>query len=158
MGDILGENETELDEQLVLTLRNLNKQMYLIQGRLQEALKPVIELQKELARTIKKAEISEAIKQYSDQLMELQCKIEPAIERIRELQKNWSLIQTSIEIDPSILLPPEMLKLIEIEAKIDELYKDVQELKETKRIEREEYEKLKRKLKELEEELGKAYQ
>jgi len=80
------------------------------------------------------------------------------MEQIQKLQENWSSIQTLIEIDPSALISSEMLKLSVIEEKIDEIRKDIEELKEAKQIEKEEYEKLKRKLKELEEELDKAYQ
>ncbi|AKG90977.1 hypothetical protein GAH_01744 [Geoglobus ahangari] len=83
--------------------------------------------------------------------------MKPIVDQIQKLQGNLNSIQLTTDVKP-ILTSPVMVRLLAIEAKIDELKIDIEELKEVKQIEKEEYEKLKRKLKELEEELNNTYQ
>ncbi len=89
-------------------------------------------------------------------------KIEKINERLKPILSTLRSIDVKSILNEAKLppTPPEVIvleKLAEIEQKLEELKKDIEELKESKQIEKEEYERLKRKLKELEDELDRAY-
>jgi chromosome segregation ATPase len=95
---------------------------------------------------IKLGEIDKLYGDWSTKLLEIQKRLYPKI----ELPK--------INIPEEVLISSESHRFAIIEAKLNEISKDIQELKKSKDIEKEEYEKVKKKLRDLEEDVEKAYQ
>ena len=76
-----------------------------------------------------------------------------------EVQKRLSKIELlKFNIPEEMSISSESRRLAIIEVKLEEISKEIQELKKIKDKDKEEYEQFKRKLKELEEDLDKAYQ
>jgi|Deesub1362B_J571_1020462.scaffolds.fasta_scaffold00525_17 DNA repair exonuclease SbcCD ATPase subunit len=75
-------------------------------------------------------------------------KVLPKIEKLQLQYEKLPIYYTSYRTD----------RLANIEAKLDEIYQEIQELKKARSIDKEEYERLKKRLKELEEDVDKAYQ
>ena len=95
---------------------------------------------------IKLGEIAKLYEDWSKQIVKIQKRLQPKI----ELPK--------YNIPKEILVPKENPKLALIETKLDEIYKILQELKKSKQLDAEEYKQVKKKIKELDEDVDKAYQ
>jgi len=91
-------------------------------------------------------EIGKLYGDWSTILLEVQKRLYPKI----ELPK--------FNIPEEMLISSESRRLAIIEVKLEEISKEIQELKKIKDKDKEEYEQFKRKLRELEEDLDKAYQ
>ncbi|MGB7533031.1 MAG: hypothetical protein WA977_08690 [Halobacteriota archaeon] len=95
---------------------------------------------------VKLGEIGKLYGDWSTKLLEIQKRLYPK----SELPK--------FNISKEMLISPESRRLAIIEVKLEEISKEIQELKKSEDKEKEEYETFKRKLRELEEDLDKAYQ
>ena len=103
-------------------------------------------LQKLPLQVIAAGEIGKLYRDWSTKLLEVQKRLYPKI----ELPK--------FNIPEEMLISSESRRLAIIEVKLEEISKEIQELKKIKDKDKEEYEQFKRKLRELEEDLDKAYQ
>jgi len=103
-------------------------------------------LQKLPLQVIAAGEIGKLYRDWSTKLLEVQKRLYPKI----ELPK--------FNIPEEMQISSESRRLAIIEVKLEEISKEIQELKKIKEKDKEEYEQFKRKLRELEEDSDKAYQ
>ncbi len=103
-------------------------------------------LQKLPLQVIAAGEIGKLYRDWSTKLLEVQKRLYPKI----ELPK--------FNIPEEMQISSESRRLAIIEVKLEEISKEIQELKKIKDKDKEEYEQFKRKLRELEEDSDKAYQ
>ena len=137
--------------------RDLGEKLDSFKKNMEQAFSPIHEmmqaieaqqriLQKLPLQVIAAGEIGKLYRDWSTKLLEVQKRLYPKI----ELPK--------FNIPEEMLISSESRRLAIIEVKLEEISKEIQELKKIKDKDKEEYEQFKRKLRELEEDLDKAYQ
>ena len=137
--------------------RDLGEKLDSFKKNMEQAFSPIHEmmqaieaqqriLQKLPLQVIAAGEIGKLYRDWSTKLLEVQKRLYPKI----ELPK--------FNIPEEMQISSESRRLAIIEVKLEEISKEIQELKKIKDKDKEEYEQFKRKLRELEEDSDKAYQ
>jgi len=137
--------------------RDLGEKLDSFKKNMEQAFSPIREMMQAIAaqqrilqklplQAIAAGEIGKLYRDWSTKLLEVQKRLYPKI----ELPK--------FNIPEEMLISSESRRLAIIEVKLEEISKEIQELKKIKDKDKEEYEQFKRKLRELEEDSDKAYQ
>lgn len=137
--------------------RDLGEKLDSFKKNMEQAFSPIREMMQAIAaqqrilqklplQAIAAGEIGKLYRDWSTKLLEVQKRLYPKI----ELPK--------FNIPEEMQISSESRRLAIIEVKLEEISKEIQELKKIKDKDKEEYEQFKRKLRELEEDLDKAYQ